>query len=151
MRDTVKALIVTAALLLAIVVTGCVQNNGIPADSGAGTGVMPPETSPASPGQPGTGHIQNGQTTDSGPGIQNPRQHGQPNATVLAQAAAKLGISRQELENALTGQAGTRQNLSVAAEQLNVSPQQLAEALGFAPENISERFGHNGTTRLAGS
>ena len=149
MRNTVKALIMTAALLLAIIVTGCVQNNGPPVDSG--TGVMPPGTGPASQGQPGSEHTQNGQTTPEGPGIQNPRQHGPPNATVIAQAAEKLGVSQQQLQSALTGEGGTRQNLSVAAEQLNVSPQQLAEALGFSSRNPVQRAGRNGTARPPGS
>jgi len=151
MRDTTKALIVTGALLLAIVVTGCVQNTETSVGSGTGPGVMPPVTGQATPGQRDPGHMQNNQAIPAGPENQSPRQHGLPNTTVLAQAAEKLGVSEQQLENALAGQAGTRQNLSVSAQQLNVSPQQLAEALGFPPGNPAQRFGHNGTARPAGT
>ena len=151
MRDTAKALIVVSALFLAIVVTGCVQNNDNSVDSGTGTGVMPPGSGTAASGQPDPGHMQNNQTITAGPGNQNPRQHGLPNATILAQAAEKLGVSQQQVESVLTGQAGARQNLSVAAQQAKCIAAAVAEALGIPPGNPTQRVNRNITTRPAGS
>ncbi len=51
------------------------------------------------------------------------------NTTLLNAAAAQLGVSEQDLQNALTPQSGQRMNLTSAAAQLGVTPQQLQAAL----------------------
>ena len=66
------------------------------------------------------------------------------NATVLAGAAAKLGIPEPQLQSALTSPSGGRVNFTDAAKQLGVTPQQLAEALGMqgggqGPRNITRQ------------
>ena len=52
----------------------------------------------------------------------------QPNITI---AAEKLGVTTQQLENALNTSFQGSMNLTSAAQQLGVTTQQLADALGF--------------------
>ena len=93
-----KSLVVISALLRAIVVTGCVQNSHNSVNSNTGTPVT--SVSASGPGQPGNGHPQTNGIPPAGPPNQSQRQRPLPNITVLAQAAAKLGGSEQQLENA---------------------------------------------------
>jgi hypothetical protein len=56
------------------------------------------------------------------------------NQTLLTAAADKLGVSEQDLQNALSTATNTtsgRPDLNAAAQQLGVSQQQLTDALGF--------------------
>ena len=155
MRDTTKALIVISALFLAIIVTGCVQNSDNTITPVTGTQVTPDGTGTNGPGQSTGGHLQhNGTigTPPAGQANQDQRSHALPNTTVLTQAAAKLGVSEQQLEKAMTSQEGVRQNLTLAAQQLNVSPQQLAEALGIPSGFQMQQHGnHTATIRENGS
>jgi len=107
--------------------------------------------STSGPGQTGNGHPQTNGTPPAGPPNQSQRQRALPNITVLAQAAAKLGVSEQQLENALTKPAGVRQNLAIAAQQLNVSPQQLSGALGIPSGFPVQRGEPDTVTRPTGS
>ena len=56
------------------------------------------------------------------------------NQTRLAAAAANLGVSESDLQNALSSTANAtsgRPNLAAAAQQLGVTQQQLMVAFGF--------------------
>jgi len=57
------------------------------------------------------------------------RHHPVMNATVLAEAAAKLGVTQQQMEEAMNVTAGGPPDLSAAAENLGVTREELIEAL----------------------
>ena len=135
MKSTTTALIFTAAIIVTILVTGCVHNAPATAGNGAGIQVSPSANTPMGSHQ---GSPQNAgsapagsqrQYTGQGQGM---GQRPLPNATVLAGAAAKLGVPEPQLESALTSPSGQRVNFTDAATQLGVTPQQLAEALGMS-------------------
>jgi len=100
-------------LVAAMIASGCVQDNGSSTQVPAGQ---------ATPG-PGAG---------SGAGAryggQNGGQRFQPNFTAAAQ---QLGVTEQQLRDALNTTSQGRRNLTAAAQQLGVTSQQLADALGF--------------------
>jgi hypothetical protein len=133
MKSTTTSLILTAVIIVTLLVTGCVQNAPASAGNGAGIQVSPPAT--ASTGQ----HQGLPQNTGNAPSGAQRQYQGQgqgqrpvPNATVLAGAAAKLGVPEQQLESALTSPSGQRINFTDAATQPGITPQQLAEALGMS-------------------
>jgi ABC-type phosphate/phosphonate transport system substrate-binding protein len=145
MRDTIKALIMTSAIIVAILVTGCVQNSGSATNYSIGNQASPMGTTSAISGQT-SGQMPNAGTPPAGLPGQYQRQRTLPNSTVLNQAAEKLGVTEQQLENALNSSTGVRQNLTVAAQQLDVTPQQLADALGIPQGAQIQRGVHNSTT-----
>jgi len=150
MKSTTTALILTAVIIVTLLVTGCVQNAPASAGNGAGTQVSSSATAPAGqhqgpPQNAGTTAPSGSQRQYSGQG-QGTGQRPLPNATVLANAAAKLGVPEPQLESALTSPSGARVNFTDVATQLGVTPQQLAEALGMSgggqgPRNNNTRPG----------
>jgi len=114
------ALMLTLILAGGVIVAGCTQgsssNGGQPptvADNGA---------QPAN--QPGSSY-------GNGSGHQNHGQGFLSNATLISEAAAKLGVSDEALRTALNSTAGGRWNMTAAAQQLGVAEQQLTDALGI--------------------
>ena len=134
MKSTKTALIFTAAIFVTLLVTGCVQNAPASAGNGAGIQVSPSITATGQHQGPpqNAGTAQPGSQRQYQGSGQGQGQRPLPNATVLAGAAIKLGIPESQLETALTGPSGGRVNVTAAAQQLGVTPQQLAEALGIS-------------------
>lgn len=110
-------LLAVTLVLAGVLVAGCTQSNGSTSGS-AGSGQQ------ASPTATYAGNASDGGHQFSG-------QRFLTNTTLLNAAAAQLGVSEQDLQNALTPQSGQRMNLTSAAAQLGVTPQQLQAALGF--------------------
>ncbi|HXW98782.1 MAG TPA: hypothetical protein VEI51_03575 [Methanomicrobiales archaeon] len=94
-------------LVAAMIASGCVQDNGSPAQVPGGQATPTPGTGPRYGGQ---------------------GQRFQPNFTA---AAEKLGVTEQQLRDALNTTFQGRRNLTAAAQQLGVTTQQLSDALGF--------------------
>ncbi len=151
MKSTTTALIFTAAIFVTLLVTGCVQNAPASAGNGVGIQVSPSMTAETTATDQYQGSPQNAGPVPPGsqrqyPGSgQSQRQRSVPNATVLAGAAAKLGIPQGQLETALTSPSGGRVNVTAAAQELGITPQQLAEALGIsgggqAPRNSTRSW-----------
>ncbi len=118
-------------VLAGVLIAGCTQDNGSSSASGS------QQASPA-----GTGNSQSSGNSGSPSGTYNGNgtygnhqysmmQNLLSNTTLLNAAAGQLGVSEQDLQNALTPVNGTRMNFTAAAQQLNVTPQQLRTALGF--------------------
>jgi phage gp37-like protein len=93
-------------VVCAVILAGCVQDNGTPAQVTTGGQPRVPAGTPS---------------RYSGQGVH-------PNLTA---AAEKLGVTQQQLGAALNLTSQGRMNLTQAAQQLGVTTQQLADALGF--------------------
>ncbi len=175
MKKLTIALALPALLIVLIVMTGCVQNSGSspgqdnllatpsspPIVTGSPTSSISGQPSPGAAsvqkmvnGSPGT----NGQVVGSGPGTIRSTGNGQAflsflsNKTLLTEAAGKLGVSEQDLENALNANAISNGpvNFNAAATQLGVTTQQLVEALGLAgPVTMSAPGNGNGPVMSA--
>lgn len=167
-KNTFVILIISTLLIAGVIIAGCTQDNGSssgPAgnsqqaspgstvnspssDNGGSPGGSNTGTSasPGDRGSPGSGHSWNA----SGSGG-NPQYHGQnflTNVTLLTSAADKLGVSEQDLQNALTMTSNAtsgRPNLTAAAQQLGITQQQLTDALGFPAGGFGMRGGRNAT------
>jgi len=130
----IKIIVVLAAALLVagVLIAGCTQDTGSSSGSAAnsqqgspaGTGTSPSSGNGGSSGSSYAAHTGNGSRQYAGQGFLT-------NDTMLSAAATQLGVSEQDLKNALTPANGTRVNLTSAAQQLGVTPQQLRSALGF--------------------
>jgi hypothetical protein len=142
MKNTITVLIFIATIFVTLLASGCVQSSPAPAGINAGIQASPSATAPVGQHQ---GLPQNAGTAQAGSQRQYQGQgQGQrpsPNATVLAGAAVKLGIPEPQLESALTNPSGGRVNFTDAAQQLGVTPQQLADALGMTGEGQGLRNG----------
>ena len=138
-----KSIIAFAALaifLVGVFVAGCTQDTGssVPAASGdqsPSDGTTMPPAGDSSNG--GTGNAYGNAHSHFGNGTSGNYVHGQgfmTNDTMLTEAAGKLGISEQDLKDALSSTANAtsgRPNLSAAAQQLGITQQQLMDAMGF--------------------
>jgi len=121
-RQVLLIAIITTVLLAIIFVAGCTQTastSSAPAanDQQSGNYASPGGTYSGSPGNGSNQFMQNILS----------------NTTLLTAAASQLGVSEEDLQNALTPSNGNRPNFTAAAQQLNVTPQQLRAALGFPP------------------
>ena len=145
-KSTITLLIISALLVAGVMVAGCTQNNGSAASQSSGDQATPALTSPVASGD-------SGQQTPSygGAPAGSARQH-QGNAdflsntTRLTAAAATLGVSEQDLHDALNSSANGRQNLTVVAQQLGVTRDQLSAALGIPAGGPGMRGGRNATS-----
>ena len=108
--DRIVLIAGSVLLVTAMILAGCVQGNGSPAQATGGQAPSP---------------------TGTPPRYTVPRF--QPNITI---AAEKLGVTTQQLDDALNITFQGRMNLTYAAQQLGVTTQQLADALGL-PFNAS--------------
>ncbi len=68
------------------------------------------------------------------------------NATQISEAATKLGVTENVLQEALNSSTGGRPNLTAAAQLLGVTQQELSDALGIPAGGFRGRFGDNTTT-----
>lgn len=151
MKGTTTALMFTAVIIVTLLVTGCVQSSPVPAGTSTGVQVSPSATAPTgqhqgfSPGNAPIGSTRQYQGQGPGQG-----RRPLPNDTVLAGAAAKLGLPEAQLDSALTNPSGGRVNFTEAAQQLGVTPQQLADALGMTGSGPGLRNGNRSGTPPAG-
>jgi hypothetical protein len=122
-------LVGSVLLVTALILAGCVQDNGGSAQPGS---VQPGQAQPAGSMGPSPA---GSPSRYSGTGFH-------PNLTA---AAGKLGVSSQQLEAVLNTTFQGRMNLTYAAEQLGVTPQQLADALGFRLNASRQRSGPGAT------
>jgi len=136
---------ISAIAIAAILVAGCVQGTAGSPDQNAGSQV----SSPAQP-SPGTTGSQDqnavaGTTGSSpahvsgAPGAASQRRTGgqgfASNATRIAAAADKLGVTAQQLTDAMStvnATTGRNANFIDAAQKLGVTEQQLRDAFGFS-------------------
>ena len=131
-KTSIIGLLAAALLVAGMITAGCTQDAN---SSSNPAGNSQQYTTPAGSGDnvPPAGDI--GYRNDSyGGSRQFGGQNFLTNQTLLTTAADKLGVSEQDLQNALTATANTtsgRPNLSAAAQQLGITQQQLTDALGF--------------------
>jgi|WetSurMetagenome_2_1015567.scaffolds.fasta_scaffold310370_1 hypothetical protein len=138
----------TALLVAVVVIAGCTQDTGSASGSSAGTTTGTGQQ--AAPGSSAAGSSQDTSGSQQG-GSQGTGTHGSQasgysgnasrqysagqnflnNETQLAAVATKLGVSEQDLKNALTPASGQRVNFTDAAAHLGVTPDQLRDAFGF--------------------
>ena len=129
-RNSIIALIAAAILVAGIITAGCTQDAG----SSPGPAGNNPQYTPASgDNSPPSGTTGNG-NSNYGSGRQFGGQNLLTNQTLLTTAADKLGVSEQDLQNALNSTVNAtsgRPNLNAAAQQLGVTQQQLTDAMGL--------------------
>jgi hypothetical protein len=129
-KISILAILAAALLVAGIITAGCTQDAG----SGPGTAGNSQQYTPGSGDtSPPAGSGGNGNSNYGG-GRQAGGQNLPANQTLLNDAAAKLGVSEQDLQNALTSSVNTtsgRMDLSAAAQQLGITQQQLTDALGL--------------------
>ena len=144
---SIIALAAAAIFVAGIMTAGCIQDTGssspATSDQGpAGAGNTPPAGDGMGSGNAyGTPYGNGSYAGHSGAGG-NHTFRGQgfaSNTTLLNAAAAKLGVSTTDLQAALNGTPGSRPNLTDAAQQLGVTPQQLMDALGFPAGGFHSR------------
>ena len=145
-KNTIAFLIISALLITGVMVAGCTQNNGSATSQSSGDQATPALTSPVASGD-------SGQQTPSygGAPAGSGRQHQGganflSNTTRLTAAAATLGVSEQDLQNALNSSTTGRPNLTAAAQQLGVTSEQLTAALGIPAGSPGMRGGRNATS-----
>ncbi|WP_292370904.1 hypothetical protein [Methanoregula sp. UBA64] len=137
----------TALLVAVVIIAGCTQDSGSASGSSAGTTAGTSQQ--AAPGSTDTGTSQDtsgSQSVSHGVGTLGSQTSGYSgnasrqysagqnfltNETRLSAAATKLGVSEQDLKNALTPANGQRVNFTDAAAQMGVTPDQLRDAFGF--------------------
>jgi hypothetical protein len=143
-KNTIALLIVSTLLVAGVMVAGCTQNNGSAASQSSGDQAAPALTSPVAAGDTGQQTPSYG-AAPAGSSRQHPGGNFLSNTTRLTAAAATLGVSEQDLRNALNSSTTGRQNLTVAAQQLGVTSDQLAAALGIPAGGQGMRGGRNAT------
>ena len=167
-KNTMVVLVISAVLIAGVIVAGCTQDTGSspgPAGnsqqaslSGTGNNPSPDNGGSAdnsnavnSPAPGDTGSSSGGHSWNASGYGGNQQSRGQgflTNVTLLTAAADKLGISEQDLQNALTMTSNAtsgRPNITAAAQQLGITQQQLTDALGFPAGGRGMRGGQNAT------
>jgi len=138
-KVTLITVLAVSLVLAGVLIAGCTQDNSSVSGSAG--------NSPSSGNGGYSGGMFNG---NAGYGnYQNFTQNLLTNVTLLNSAASQLGVSEQDLQSALTPANGARLNFTAAAEQLNITPQQLRTALGF-PSGGSH-WNHTAATATPGS
>jgi hypothetical protein len=172
-KTSIIPLLAAAILVAAIITAGCTQASGSNPGpvttsqqySQTGGDNSPPAVNDGS--RSGTGSVTSSQqylqtggnnsppaynrsrNGSSGGGRQFGGQNFLTNQTLLTAAADKLGVSGQDLQNALSSTTNTssgRPDLSAAAQQLGVSQQQLTDALGLGFPAGGSRSGRGNAT-----
>ncbi|HUH78816.1 MAG TPA: hypothetical protein VLY83_02860 [Methanoregula sp.] len=142
-KISIIIIIVSAIFLAGIITAGCTQQDtgsSVPPATGdqspSGGGNAPPAGDSGVSGSGNANGNANGYGYGHGSGgnYQSRGQGFMTNDTMLTAAAGKLGVSEQDLKNALNSTANAtsgRPNLSAAAQQLGITQQQLMDAMGF--------------------
>jgi hypothetical protein len=136
-KDVSSILVISLVLIAGLAVAGCVRDSGT-------TGA-----------QPGTsaGQLQGPQDNASGSAWQFRDPGMLSNVTVLTAAAGKLGVSEQELQDALESTKNAtsgRPDLNAAAQKIGVTRQNLTDALGFPAGGGRFRGGGYNATQVPG-
>lgn len=151
------SILASVLLVVSLLVAGCVQdttgNSGQPAAISSpadASGTSVPVQTPADVAA-GDAARQRMGTSPYGGNSTRPHAGGNflTNETRLAAASQALGVSENDLKNALTPPAQGRVNLTTAAAQLGVTPDQLSAALGIpsgGPRNGTWQQGTRNTT-----
>jgi len=118
-RTEFLTFLISLVLVAGLMAAGCVSSSG--------------NTQQPASGAENNGQAMNPPAVNAGVGAQQQfRGFGfLSNETRISEAAAKLGVSQDALREALNSTAGGRPNLTAVANQLGVTTQQLADALGF--------------------
>jgi len=119
-RDMTGTLICTAFFVSLVLAAGCV---------GTDNAVTVSTTSPSAPPSGW-----NGQVPDQGM-----RDNATRIAMNLSSAAAKLGVTEEQLREALGSPGQGQRNMTAVAKQLGVSEQELIAALGSPRERFGNR------------
>ena len=137
-KTSIIAFLAAAILVAGIITAGCTQDTGS-GSAPAGNSQQSSQTGGDSSPPAGYNRSLSG---GSGGGRQFSGQNFLTNQTLLTAAADKLGVSEQDLQNALnttTNATSGRPDLSAAAQQLGISQQQLMDALGFPASGFRGR------------
>ena len=113
-KATIISLLAMSFVLAGVLIAGCTQDNS----NAAPAANSPSSANGGSPSGMYGGNANYGNHP-------NFMQNVLSNTTLLNAASSQLGVSEQDLQNALTPANGGRMNLTAAAQQLNVTPQQL--------------------------
>jgi hypothetical protein len=132
-KTRIIAILAAAILVAGIFIAGCTQDagptgTGIPGDSQQ---YSPDTGSPSVNGGSYGGYT--GNASSPGGNRQFRGQNFLSNETLLSAAAGKLGVSEDDLKNALTGTTNStsdRPDFTAAAQQLGVTRQQFMDAFG---------------------
>ena len=143
MRKTCLIVLVTSLVLTAGIITaGCVQSADTSQGQQAGN------TIPSVQGTEQTGTSPDQAGSYSGQFHNRTMSNGQRPQIDLASAASKLGVTEQQLSDALgivNSTQGYRWNLTDAAKNLGVPEQQIRDALGIPEGNRTRSGGYNAT------
>ena len=129
------AVLFMAFIFIGVLVAGCAQ----PSDNSGNSPIASTSTPSNSYPQNGMYH---GNASYSGHGFSGFVN----NETLMNSAASQLGVSEQDLKNALTPSNGQRINFTDAAAQLGVTPDQLRTALGFPAGGFHGNYGNSQIT-----
>lgn len=144
MKNTIALFLVSALLIAGVMVAGCTQDIGSAPNQASGDQVTPSNAHPVAGDGTGKGipFVGNGTA-----GSNRLHRDGNflSNISRLTAAAATLGVSEQDLQNALNSSIRGRQNLTAAAQQLGVTSDQLIAALGIPAGGPGIRGGQNAT------
>jgi hypothetical protein len=135
-KNCIIALLAAALFIAVIITTGCTQDAGSDASSSGNSQQHTPsggETIPRRVTAYPKAAIRAQASSQYTPSSRNHQPSGQGFEIQLAAAAGKLGVSEQDLKNALGTTTG-HQNLTAAAQQLGITRQQLMDAPGFPAE-----------------
>jgi hypothetical protein len=152
-KNHIIALLAAAILVAGIITAGCTQDSGSSASPTGNSQQYTPSggqaSTPAVDSASQVNSTRGGQQyTQSSGGHQSGGQNFLTNETLIAAAAGKLGVSGQDLQNALNSTKNAtsgRPNLTAAAQQLGVTQQQLTDALGFSASGRIRSGGYNAT------
>ncbi|WP_321507800.1 hypothetical protein [uncultured Methanoregula sp.] len=141
-KNTIIVLLAAAIIVAGIFTAGCTQDASSGSTSAGNsqhysTSGGDNRTSAAADGSWNSGS--NGNRQFSG-------QSYLTNETLLAAAAGKLGVSEQDIKNALDSTKNAtsgRPDLSAAAQKIGVTPQQLTDALGIRTGGRIRSGGYN--------
>ena len=143
-KNSIIALLAAALLVAGIITAGCTQSTGSGSNpTGNGQQYSPSAGNrPLPAGTDGSGNMgHSGNRQFSG-------QSYLTNETLLAAAATSLGVSEQDIKNALDSTKNAtsgRPDLNAAAQKLGVTRQQFTDALGISSSGRARTGGYNAT------
>jgi len=142
-RNRILALLAAAILVAGILIAGCTQDGS--------SGSVPNANSQhysTSGGDERPSATDGARNSNFNGTRQFSGQNFLSNETLLADAAGKLGVSEQDMKNALDSTRNAtsgRPDLSAAARKIGVTPQQLSDALGIHASSRVRSGGNNAT------
>ena len=167
-KNTIVVLIVSTLLIAGVIIAGCTQDTGNNSGSAGNSQQASPISTGDNPSPDNGGSPRGSNSMNSPPPVNDESSNGMhswnasdpggsqqfrgqnflTNVTMLTAAADKLGISEQDLQNALnitSNATSGRPYFTAAAQQLGITQQQLTDALGFPAGDPGMRGGRNAT------